>query len=138
MAALTAGDGDSCPDDLGLDINYNGPTVPPPVPKPAPAAPAPIPSPPVPVPNNPAATSQPYTPSPPVPRINQNSAASGGGSDNGGMLVGLGILVLGVVLVAFVLNRRRTSHRHERIERMVIDSHEDDLALGEMELPGLL
>ena len=54
------------------------------------------------------------------------------------MLVGLSLLVAGVVLVAFVLKRRRTSFRHERINRMVIGSDEDDLAMGEMELPGLL
>jgi len=135
---LSAGDGDICSDDSGLDINYSGPPLPPPAPKSAPAAPAPIPSPPVSVPANPVATPPPYTPSPPVPRINQNNAAPGGGSDKGGMLVGLGLLVVGVLLVAFVLNRRRTSYRHERIERMVMDSREDDLALGEVELPGLL
>ena len=144
FAPLSTGDGDSCPDDLGLDINYSGAPVPPPVPKPAPAGPAvPVPAPPVPVPNYPAVTPQPYTPlpprtSPPAPRINQNTSAAGGGSDNGGMLVGLSLLVAGVVLVAFVLKRRRTSFRHERINRMVIGSDEDDLAMGEMELPGLL
>lgn len=136
LAPLAKGDGDSCPDDLGLDINSDGASVPPPMPKPAPPAP------PVSEPaTSPAATPQPYTPLAPLPspRANQNANNTGASPSSGnGMLVGLGLLAAGVAVVAFVLNRRRTAYRHERIERMVMASHEGDLPMGEMELPDLL
>lgn len=125
FAPLAAGDGDQCQDDLGFDINYNGPPLPPPSPKPAsPASPATPYTP----PTEPAPTPRPYTPPPPASSPQWNSGpyngGSGGGSDNA-KVIGLGLLAIGVALVAYVLNRRGRDYRHRRVEQMMMSNDED-------------
>lgn len=140
FAELSQGGGDQCQDDLGIDINYTGPPLPPPVPKPAPPIPTPPASNPAPpatpvIPAAPPPTpSTPYTPPPPQPFAQQRSgsgATGGGGDSDNAKVIGLGLLAAGVALVAYVLNRRSRDYRHRRIEQIVM-SNEENL---NMEMP---
>lgn len=131
FAKLATGDGDQCQDDLGFDINYNGPPLPPPAPKPAsPSSPAAPYTP----PTEPAPTPRPYTPSPPqsTPQWNSGTYNGGGGGSDNAKVIGLGLLAIGVGLVAYVLNRRGRDYRHRRIEQMMMSNNDEDL---NMEMP---
>ena len=121
FAKLATGDGDQCQDDLGFDINYNGPPLPPPTPKPA-------------SPTEPAPTPRPYTAPPPqsTPQWNSGTYNGGGGGSDNAKVIGLGLLAIGVALVAYVLNRRGRDYRHRRIEQMMMSNNDEDL---NMEMP---
>ena len=131
FAELTSGDGEQCQNDLGYDANYEGDPLPPPVSQPAPQG----------------TDVETYTPPPPLSNAQSRTSSglgtgggsSGGSSDSNAMIAGLLVLAIGVILVSAVLNRRREHVRHQRIESMMMANDDDgDLALGEMELPGLL
>ena len=71
----------------------------------------------------------------PSPPTGLSGTSISGGSGNV-LMFGLLTLGLGVVFVAFVLNRRRRAYRDLRMEMMM--ENNADPEDGEVELPGLL
>jgi hypothetical protein len=135
FAELSDGNGDQCPDDMALDISFNGGQVPPTSPQ--------SPSPEVDVASPPEPPSVPVTspqsgPAAVPPSVTHSSGTTkhDNGSGNG-LLVGALILGIGVAFVAYILNRRRRVYRDLRVETMMMES-EMNLKDGDVELPGLL